>query len=166
MALEQEIKEKYLELRKKYALPGFDELNNDFVIVMLAEGKTELVGSLLVAVRHRMTDAFNAILNYLHGLFIPVPNFMVSMKEHEALDESDHRRLYQAIARLNLLVRKSWKVSIRWKDEKEDAVFIKESFKEFQLLKKEIEYFIDKNIQTWEKVLDEKPQQPTHGHAH
>ena len=166
MGLEQEIKDKYRAFRKKYPLPSFEDLDNDFVIVMLAEGKTELVGNLLVAIRHRMTDAFNAILNYLHGLFIPVPNFMVSMKEHEALEESDHRRLYQAIARLNLLVRKSWKVSIRWKDEKEDAVFIKESFKEFQLLKKDIEYFIDKNIQTWENVLSEKPKQPTYGHAH
>ncbi len=166
MALEQEIKNKYETLRKKYALPGFEELNNDFAIVMLAEGKTELVGNLLVAIRHRMTDAFNGILNYLHGLYIPVPTFLVSIKEYEALNEDDHKRIYLAIASLNLLIRKSWKVSVQWSHEKDDAQFIKEGHKEFQSLKKELGYFIDKNIATWEQVLAAKPKQALHGLAH
>jgi len=153
MTIEQELRKKYETYRKKYSLPSFDDLDSEFGIVLLADGRKELVGELLVAIRHKIVDTLNVWVNYLHSLYIPVPNYLVSMKEHEGLSEDDHKKIYVTIAKLSLLIRKSFKISLYWKNAEKDAGFIKESFNEFRKMKDDIGYFIDNNIKIWSKIL-------------
>ena len=163
----EEFRKLYAEKQQKYDLPSFDELNADFGIILIVDGKQEFVGELLVAVRHKMVEAFNGWTNYLHSFYIPAPNFVVSMKEHEAMTEDDNKRLFQVIAKLSLWIKKSFKVSLNWKDESGDVDYIKNIYKEFIDIKEELNYFLDKNITTWEDIVAGKvPEKKEENHFH
>ena len=153
MITEKELKQKYEVLRKKYTLPTFDELNKNFGIILLIDGKKDFVGELLVSIRHKMVDTFQAWVNMLHSMYIPAPNYMPSIKQHEALKEEDNKKIFLIIAKLILLTQRSYKLSLFWENNGKDAEFIKDGYEDFMKLKKDIGHFIDMNIDTWENVL-------------
>ncbi|MEA2037406.1 MAG: hypothetical protein U9O94_07890 [Nanoarchaeota archaeon] len=156
MSIEKQLMEKYSVFQKKYSLPLFDDLNNNFGIVLIVDGKSEFVGHLLVAIRHKIVDTFQNWIHFLHSIYIPSLSYFPSLKQHEALSDEDKKELFFIISHLSLLTNKSLKISLYWENTDKDAEFIKEAFKEFMELRDRISYFVDKNILVWDSVLKQK----------
>jgi len=98
-----------------------------------------------------MMELFSNWLGYLHNMIMPNQQSFIHMKEYEFFDESDREKVMLLINRVMHLNRASLSIEIERNDEK-DAQFIKEAFKEFKDIKKEIMYFTQKASEKWKET--------------
>ena len=139
-----EIKTKYLELQKKYPLPGFEQLNEEFDI-----GKFDFnQDTILRDVRKSMVNKFFAILSFTELLLNPSTGSMfymflvkgVNSKEKEILD-----RLFDKLGDIEI---DSFELDINY-SEKAEAKFISEKYKVWQEIKKELVQVLDSLKKNW-----------------
>jgi len=142
----KELKENYKEIEEKYNLPVFEKLNEDFHIEKIAENETEL---LIREVRRFMADRFFNYLRFIESFLNPVnvPMFVFSVikiitpKEKEKLTE-----IYKKLAKIEVdLI----ELDIQFSEQKE-AQFIKESYKMWQDIKKDMLNIIEMIKNNWD----------------
>ena len=142
----QELKENYKEIQEKYNLPVFEKLNEDFHIEKIAENETEL---LIREVRRFMADRFFNYLRFIESFLNPVnvPMFVFSVikiitpKEKDKLTE-----IYKKLAKIEVdLI----ELDIQFSEQKE-VQFIKESYKMWQGIKKDMLKIIDVIKNNWD----------------
>lgn len=119
------LKANYEKLRKKYSLPSFDELNEDFSIEKLAEAETDY---LLREIRRMVAERIFGYLRTVETLINPsnAPMFVFSIVK--SLKESDKKTLtdvYKELAKNELQL---IKLDLKYSEEKEGK-FIKETYK-------------------------------------
>ncbi|MBI2630554.1 hypothetical protein HYW76_05640 [Candidatus Pacearchaeota archaeon] len=129
------LKKQYEEFRKKYNLPSFKEMNENFEIEKLQEKETELIAR---EIRSLITEKIVSYLRFIEMLLNPsagAPLFFLSLiknidlQEREMLDE-----VYSKLSRYEI---KSISLDNSY-DEKKEAQFISEFYKEWQEIKREI----------------------------
>ena len=146
----EKLKENYSVLQKKHNLPKFKELNEDFHIEKIAEVETDY---LLREVRKFMADKFSNYIRFIEALLNPVnvPMFVFSItksigvKEKEKLSE-----IYKKLAKMEVRV---IEIDIKFSEEKE-AEFIKESYKIWQEIKKDMLEFIGVVKKGWNNKIE------------
>src|SRR3990172_1829037 len=76
----EQLKKEYEKLQRKYNLPSFKEMNEDFHIEKIAENDTEL---LPVEIRRWMWEKFSNYMRLLEGILNPVnvPMFILIFKK-------------------------------------------------------------------------------------
>ena len=127
------LKENYSKIQKKYGLPSFENLNEDFQIEKAAEFETDF---LIREVRKIMSEKFSNFLRFVEAVLNPVESSIfifsiintIGAEEKKTLDE-----IYKKLAGNEI---KIIELEIKFLEEKE-AEFVKESYKTWQEIKKE-----------------------------
>ena len=141
--MEQKIKKKYDELKEKYALPDFDELNNEFELSAI-----EYEDFLLRQIRKKIADKINAMCEFLEDLLSP-DTTMANLYEYKAFDDDERKKIFEFYKRLKVLEKISLELSLNH-DEEKDAKFIKDVFSSWNKTRSEITTFIKKIKSFWE----------------
>ncbi len=128
----EQVKKDYAELREKYSLPNFDDLNKDFQIEKVAETETEL---LLKEIRRFMFDKFSNYMRFLETLLNPVNASIFTFSVLKTLSVEDKKIAENIYKRLMKLEVDLMEIDIEYSEEKE-AEFIKKGFKEWNEVKK------------------------------
>jgi len=145
----EDIKEKYSELKKKYSLPDYDKINDEFEINSIESSEF-----LLRSVRRKIMEKFEIYIKILEGMLQPDPACVASMHECRFLEEHDKEDIYNIFKRLVMIDREG--VGAALGDDNADAEFIKNSFEEWIKVKPSIKAIIDKIRATWDKETDVK----------
>lgn len=125
MKEEFDIEGEYNKLRKKYNLPDFDKLDNEFEISNIKEDIDKKF--LLRSIRRRINDRIIAFCNLLEGILSPDPSSMICLHENRFFNEDYRERISNFLTDLMRLERESLIMDIDFSD-KQDAEFINSVF--------------------------------------
>ena len=145
----QSLKESYSVLEKKYKLPSFSELNEDFDIEKLQERETEL---LLKSVRRVIVEKMANVVRFLELLLNPsegpTPLFMYAILKNINQDvRKEIEDLYKDLSKVEL---NSLSLDIIY-SEKEEAQFLCEAFKKWSKSKLKLKEITNKLGFSWAK---------------
>lgn len=139
-----ELKKKYLELKKEYGLPGFDNLNMRFDI-----GKIErFSGNLLRDIRTVMMERVVHYVRLLELMINPgqsTPVFMIFLKEINTMDKEIMNRVFNSFVSLELM---SFKLDVET-NEKKEAEHINRIFEVWNNTKEDLNKLIDIMERNW-----------------
>ena len=141
--MEEKIKKKYNELKNRYSLPDFEELNNEFELLTI-----EHEDFLLRQIRKKIADKINVICELLEDLLSP-DNSLANIYEYKAFDDDERKKIFEFYKRLKVLEKSALELSVN-PDEKNDAEFIKDVFSSWNKMRSEITSFIKKIKSFWE----------------
>lgn len=150
MAKEEErlekVKRDYEVLRKKYSLPDFKKLNEDFCIEKTAESETEI---LIREVRKLVGDKMINYMRFIENLINPVnvPLFVFSIIK--LLDAEEKKKLSDIYKELMKKEIKFIELDLEF-DEKKEAEFVKGSYEFWQGIKKDLMNIIGKINKKWD----------------
>jgi len=146
------LKKDYEKLRKKYKLPKFQELNEDFGIERLADYETE---TLLKNVRKVMLEKMVDCLRFLELLLHPMnaPLFFLALAK--SLSSGAKKKAQVIYERLLFFNLEAFMLDSVY-DEKKEAEFIRRGFDEWQELKHEFYDLVDELRKTWKKKGENK----------
>ncbi|MDO8622793.1 MAG: hypothetical protein Q7R52_00965 [archaeon] len=135
----EKLKKNFEEIRSKYNLPFFRELNEDFHI----EKAVEFEGELLIReVRRFMGDKLYNYMRFVEGLVNPVNVSMFAFSMVKAMKPEDKKILEEIYKKLTKIEIKLVRLDIEY-SEKEEAEFIIETYKEWQNMKKDTMKILD-----------------------
>ena len=140
--MEQKIRKKYDELKEKYSLPDFDELNNEFELSPI-----EHEDFLLRQIKKKIDDKINAMCEFLEDLLSP-DNSIANIYEYKAFDDDERKKVFEFYKRLKVLEKLSLELSLNNNEEK-DAEFINDFFSSWDKIKNEMAAFIKKIKSFW-----------------
>ncbi|MEK6845108.1 MAG: hypothetical protein AABX44_02530 [Nanoarchaeota archaeon] len=141
------LKDEYLKIQKKYNLPSFNKLNEDFKIEKIAQEETEL---LVREIRESTGETLENFLRFVEAILNPVnvPMFLFPVIKSLSTEEKNKlSEIYKKLSKLEMEAMKLIDYS-----EKKEAEFIKNSYNLWQEIKKD---FV-KIIEAVEKRLNEK----------
>ena len=134
----EKIKKQYEPLKKKYKLPEFSKLNEEFEIEKIQEKETEFI---LREIRRAMSEKIAACLRFFEMLVNPqlTPLFLLSSLKNLTLREKEIiEKIYRELAQLEL---EAVKLDISYNESKE-AKAILQIMEKWQELKTEMEEII------------------------
>ncbi len=146
----EQLKKDYELLRKKYSLPGFDEMNKEFVIEEIAEHpKTEVFSRRL---RVSMVEKIANILRIIESILNPsnAPIFVHTISKN--LDSRACEMMENIYKEGCSIEIKSIPLNIQPYDEKKEADFIKYLLAKWKIMKPLLEEMSNKITEAWEKV--------------
>jgi len=140
------LKKQYQILKKKYKLPEFDKLNEDFEIEKLQENETDF---LLREIRRTMVEKISVVLKFLEIMINPnesSPAFVFAMiKEMKPEMRKGIENLYKE---LSLVEISSIALDLDY-DEKLESKFIKDHTKKWESTKKDLRALIKSLDMVW-----------------
>lgn len=140
------LKKQYDVLRKKYKLPEFSKLNEDFEIEKLQEHETDF---LLREVRRTIVEKMSVVLKFLEIIINPneaSPAFIFAMiKEMKPEMKKSLEKMYKELSTVEI---SSITLDLDY-DEKNEARFIKEQTKKWESTKKELRSLIKSVDSMW-----------------
>ena len=141
----EKFKKHYLNLQKKYSLPSFKDMNEDFQIEKASDEQTEL---LLKEIKKIMGDKFSNYHRFVEALINPSnsPLFVFSMLK--AMGEKEKFNLTEIYKKLTKIEIDMIETDLKYSDEKE-ADFIKNSYETWQEIKKDLLDITDKIKNKW-----------------
>lgn len=142
----EKLKENYKEIQKKYDLPSFENLNRDFQIEKIAEIETDF---LIREVRKFIADRFSNYLRFIETILHPInaPMFIFSIIKSMGVEEKKKLTdVYKKLAKNEI---KLIEIDIEF-SEKKEADFIKEFYKVWQEVKKDILEVLEKIKKNWD----------------
>jgi len=147
------IKNQYISLQKKYKLPSFSELNEDFEIEKLQERETDF---LLRNVRRMITEKISNVLRFLELILnpseTPTPLFVFAMLKNISPEtRKEIEVLYRKLSSIEL---SSLSLDINY-NEKKEAELIKGIVKSWPKIKEGLGNITEKLEMAWSK---EKPE--------
>ncbi len=130
----ENLKKNYQKIQKKYDLPSFDDLNKDFQIEKVAEIETDF---LIREIRKFLADKFSNYLRFVEAILNPVnaPMFIFSIIKSIGIKEK--KKLTNIYGQLSKTEIRLIELDINFEEEKE-ADFVKESYKMWQEIKKDV----------------------------
>jgi hypothetical protein len=134
-----DVKKKYEPLMKKYKLPSFSELNEEFEIEKIQDHETDFI---LREVRKSVGEKVGAFLRFLETILNPVvaPVFVLnSLKNLSNQDRDLIKKNYEVLVELEI---KAISLDVEY-DEKSEADFISKAYKKWQEIKPDIKDIID-----------------------
>ena len=150
----ESLKKDYLEVQKRYNLPSFENLNEDFQIEKIAEVETDF---LMREIRKFIADKFSNYLRFIETILNPVnaPMFVFSIVKSIGIEEKNKlTNVYKELVKNEV---KLIELDIEFSEEKE-ANFINESYKIWQKIKREILEVVKIIKKNWDNKtgIDEK----------
>jgi hypothetical protein len=144
------LKEKYIGLRKKYSLPDYKSLNQEFDIEDI-NSDSELI---LVKIRIKMYEKIDSYAKLIESMLQPDSN-LTSLYEIHYMTDEQKENAYALFKRLVKITRYSNLVSVDNKED-ENAQFIKEAYKEWSAIKKDVKNHIKRLVNVWKRETDIK----------
>lgn len=135
----EELKKIYAGIQRKYNLPSFQKLNEDFNIEKAVEVNTEL---LIREIRRFIADKLSNYLRFIEMILQPVnvPMFVFSMIK--AISVEDKKKLIEAYKKLTKIEVQLIGLDLKYSEEKE-AEFIKSSFELWQEIRDELSSVVE-----------------------
>lgn len=146
------LKKNYAELEKKYKLPSYKEINEEFDIEKLQELETD---TLLREIRKIIMDKVIAYLRFIEMLLNPqnAPLFFFSLLKN--VENSERKLLEEIYSRLGKIEIEVIDVDNDYKEEKE-AIFIKHIIEEWKPIKEDMNKISKFLVKGWEKKTKSK----------
>ena len=146
----EKLKKDYLKIQKKYNLPSFEELNQEFHIEKIAEVETDI---LIREIRKFVADKLGGYLRFTETLLNPTnsPMFVFSVIKTLGVDDKKKvSEIYKKLAQneVNLI-----KLDTEF-SEKKEVEFIKESYKLWKKISKEIMTILDSVKKNWDNRFE------------
>jgi len=154
--MEEKIRKKYEELKKKYSLPDFEELNKEFEISTI-----EHEDFLLREIRKKIADKINTMCEFFEDLLSP-DNTMANLYEYKAFDDDERKKIFKLYKRVKVLEKLSLELSLN-SDEANESEFINNFFNSWNKIKSEIITIIRKIKVFWEKESAKKDSEDYFG---
>ncbi len=148
----EELKRKYESLRKKYNLPEFSKLNEDFEIERVAEKETDFV---MRETRKVMMDKVLAYLRFVELLISPTnaPLFFLALvKGINGEEKKIFERIYE---RLGIMEIDVIELDNEY-SEKAEAEFVKKTHAEWQEIKKSMQSVVEGLRRGWNQTSTKK----------
>ena len=140
------IKTKYEELQKKYNLPSYEDINNDFEISIIEDEKF-----LLRAIRRKLAEKLDAYSKIIESILMPESN-QTSIYECQLFTEDEKKKLYHLFKKVMYFDRFSIETSLNENDEK-TANFINEFWKEWPDIKSQLSEMFKELKKGWTKEI-------------
>lgn len=142
----EDLKKDYEKIRKKYSLPSFKKLNEDFQIEKISEYETDI---LIREVRKFISEKFSNYLRFIETILHPIncPMFIFSIIK--SLGQNEKKKLTDIYEKLVKNEIRLIEIDIDFSEEKE-AKFIKESYEIWQEIKKDILEIMDVIKKNWD----------------
>jgi len=140
------LKETYRIFQKKYNLPPFEKLNEDFQIEKAAESETDFI---LREVRRYITDKFFNYLRFIESLLTPNNSPMFVFAITKTLGTKEREKLsglYKKIAKIDVEL---IELDLQYSEEKE-AKAIREYYEIWQEIKKELLEIVEIIQKNWD----------------
>ena len=139
------MKEAYGKFAKKYNLPGFDELDNEFELSPIEDNEKFL----LREVRRKICEKIDCFIEVVEPIIQP-DTHIKDLHEARLFSKKDIDELYIIYRRLLFYYRDGNYVSTICKED-EDARFIKEFYTEYPSIKDKILSACEKLKDAWQK---------------
>lgn len=152
------IKEEYDKLGKKYDLPSYEELDDEFELLYF-QNILEIKYPLRF-VRRRIVDKVSGFVNFFQGVISPTPGNLISMEESGFLSKEDKDEVVKMIKIMVVMERESLLLDINH-DEMSDAEFIKKGYSKWKNLKLKVEEYAKKMKDGWNSEI---PEEENEGH--
>jgi len=138
----EDIRKEYDKFRKKYDLPEFTKLNEFFDIEEIAEGETEFF---LRKIRKIISERIAGYLRFFEVILNPSNAPIFFFKIIKKLDNKDRENLNRIYEKFGDLEIEAVRLDLEY-SEKKEADFIKDIFKFFSEIKRDILNIIDKML--------------------
>ena len=142
------IKDNYNVLKKKYSLPEFEMLNQEFDIEEISAESTLV----LQKIRLRIYEKMDYYAKLFESILQPESS-LADLYEAHYIEEDIKNSAYSLFKSLVHILRSSNLVAISNKEE-DNAKFIKDSLQEWNSIKPEVQSHIKRLIGLWEKETD------------
>ena len=152
----EKLKKEYEILRKKFDLPTFKEMNEDFEIEKLQERETETLSR---EIRRLMTEKNSAYLKFIEMFMNPSASPMFVMALVKGIDSEGKKLLEELYSQIGRFEISSINLDNIY-DEKKEIAFIKKFFIEWQQIKPKFERI----TQSVENSLDKKYEKSSKGY--
>lgn len=146
----EDLKKDYAKIQKKYGLPSFEELNEDFQIEKIAESETEI---LIREVRKFMSEKFSNYFRFVETILHPVNSTMFVFSIVRLIGSEEKSKLTNIYKKLAEAEISLIELDTDFVEEKE-ADFIKKSYKMWQEIKKDILDVVDVIKKNWDNKLE------------
>lgn len=148
---ESKLNKEYASLQKKYSLPSLESLELNFAPFDIEHEKFILSG-----IRKRMSEKIEHFANLLANIF-EGDTTLSNICESESLNEKKKTNLFRIYKRLMKYLRKSTILALSY-DEKMEAEFINEFFKEWDVIKKELKKQFEEFCESWDNESNIKEE--------
>jgi len=151
----RKLKEEYSKIQKKYNLPDFNKLNEEFRIEKTAQAETDF---LVREIRESIGETLENFLRFVEAILNPVnvPMFLFPIIKSLSVEEKNKlSEIYKKLSKLEIDAMKLIEYS-----EKKEAEFIKNSYAVWQEIKKD---FV-KIIEAVEKKAEIKSEKSEKGY--
>ena|SRR3989338_1089920 len=145
------VKKEYEKLSKRYDLPDFDKLNEEFDICRCDIN----IKTLIRDIRKAMALKFSNLLAFVELLLNPSNGSMFYMFLVRGIDVKEKEVLEKLFSELGKMSIASFELDIDYSEQKE-AHYIKENFKQWQGLKKDSLFIAEALKQSWGKAIGKK----------
>ena len=142
----EKLKGEYEKLEKKHKLPGFKELNEDFHIEKIAESETDI---LIREVRKFVGDRLANYMRFVENLLNPVNAPMFIFSFIKLMEPEDKKRLSEIYKELMKKEINFIEIDLEFNEENE-AQLIKDSYKFWQTVKKDMLKILEKIKKKWD----------------
>lgn len=146
----EKLKENYKVIEKRYDLPSFEKLNEDFQIEKAAEMETDI---LIREVRKFMADKLAGYMRFVETLINPVnaPMFVFSIIKSLGPEEKKKAtEIYKKLAKNEI---KLIEIDTDF-SEKTEAEFIRNSYELWKGIKRDILYITERINKNWDNKFE------------
>jgi hypothetical protein len=150
------IKKEYAVFEKKYSLPSFERLNEDFVIERISEEETDF---LVREIRRHIAEKLSNSLRIIDILLNPSNTPAFLMPAIKAINKDEKEILEKTYKRLSKNEIVVVKLDLNYSIDNE-IKYIKESYTAWQEIKKDLA----KTFETIEKNWDKKAEKNSNGY--
>jgi hypothetical protein len=141
-----DLKDKYLFFKKKYDLPEFDKLNEDFYIEKICENETDFI---LREIRKFIADRTSNYLRFIENLLNPSSASIFIFSFCKTLSMDDKKEIEEIYKKFIKLELDLMETDIVYSEQKE-ADFIKKSFNEWSDFKIKWKKILEKVKSNWD----------------
>ena len=144
----------YEALQKKYTLPTYTDLNNEFELLYISATLASLDFPLRF-IRRRMADRIANAVGYLQSILQPNPGSFVLMRESSFFNTDEKLKIGELLQQFLTLERTSFVLDLQG-DEQKDAHYIHDTFKQWLVLKKVYATFVTQLPDHWKQQEEKK----------
>ena len=144
----ENIEKQYNDLRKKYRLPDFKDIDLELEISDLEE-----TNFLLRGIIRRIAEKLDFYATLLEEILQPDTGKLYAMHESRTFEEEDKKKMFEFYRKLMILSRHSVEVSLE-NNEKEEASFINDFMNEWEKLKAELLFYVRRIKDSWNEDAD------------
>ncbi|MBS3176927.1 hypothetical protein J4457_06870 [Candidatus Woesearchaeota archaeon] len=146
------VEELYDKIKKKFSLPDFGPLDNEFEISTIEDEKF-----LLRQVAKKISERLQNFQNIFADVLNPDINSLAVLHESKFFDDVVKEKLFIAYQKLMLLQRKFLEADVLL-DDKNTAKLINDAWIQYPSIKQETKLLVEQLKHTWEKALDPKEE--------